>query len=74
VLRLRDRKGRELAQSDDGGPGFLSNLGYGRKNRDGRPEKVFVELTGFDGDPEDERPHPEDFGYQLVISVGGAKR
>jgi hypothetical protein len=75
VLRLRDRKGRELARNDDGGPGFLSNLGTGeRRGRDGRPVKVFVELTGFDGDPGDERPHPEDFGYQLVISVGGKKR
>jgi len=75
VLRLRDRKGRELARSDDGGPGFLSNLDYAqRKSRGDRAVKVFVELTGFDGDPDDARPHPEDFGYQLVISVGDAGR
>lgn len=72
VLRLRDRKGRELARSDDGGPGFLSNLSSARrKGGDRHPVPVFVELTGFDGDPDDERPHPEDFGYQLVITVGG---
>jgi hypothetical protein len=71
VLRLRDRDGALLAEDDDGGPGFLPNLAFEppRAGRGFRPFPVYVEIRGFDPDPADDRPHPEDFTYDLVVSV-----
>jgi hypothetical protein len=71
VLRLRDRSGALLAENDDGGPGFLSNLSFEppRGSRGFRPFPVYLELSGFDPDPKDDRPHPEDFRYEFVVSV-----
>jgi hypothetical protein len=71
VLRLRDRDGALLAQNDDGGPGFLPNLSFEppQEGRGFRPFPVFLEVRGFDPDPADTRPHPEDFDYELVVSL-----
>jgi hypothetical protein len=67
VLRLVGADGRRLAENDDGGPGFLSNLAV-RALKHGRG-RFLVEITGFDPDASDGTPHPESFDYQLVISV-----
>jgi hypothetical protein len=71
VLRLLDRDGNVLARNDDGGPGFLPNLAFEprRSGRSWRPFPVYLEVGGFDPDPADARPHPEDFEYGLVVSV-----
>lgn len=71
VLRLRDRSGTLLAENDDGGPGFLPNLSFEppRGSRGWRPFPVYLEVRGFDPDPADARPHPEDFAYELVVSL-----
>lgn len=70
VLRLFDADGALLAQNDDAGPGFLANLSY-REPRDfrRRPARVSLELTGFDPEPADAAPHPEQLDYLLVLSA-----
>jgi hypothetical protein len=68
LLRLTTRGGALLAEDDDGGPGFLSNLVYSS----GRSSRIAVlAVTGFDPNPEDARSHEEAFHYRLVLSLQG---
>jgi hypothetical protein len=79
LLRLRDSDGTVLAEDDDGGPGFLSNLAYEVPEAETRrrvraPVPIYVELTGFDPVGSDARPHRESFSYQLVVSTDRGPR
>ena len=65
-LVLRDLRGRRVAEDDDSGPGFLSNLAVDAKQPRGA---TILEVTGFDPNPEDDVPHPEQFRYRLVVSL-----
>jgi hypothetical protein len=66
LLRLTTRGGTLLAEDDDGGPGFLSNLVYSG----GRSGRIAVlAVTGFDPNSADDRSHEEAFGYRLVLSL-----
>jgi len=77
VLRLRDRNGQLLREDDDSGPGFLSSLAFDVPDagapRFWRLKPYYVELTGFDPVSGDPRPHPENFGYELVIAIDGRR-
>jgi hypothetical protein len=71
-LELRDLAGRLLAEDDDAGPGFLSNVALDAAQVRG---PVVVRVTGFDPLANDARPHQESFAYRLVLSArkGGAR-
>ncbi len=64
VVRLLDANGEALADNDDGGPLFLSNLGLRR-----RCGSTVVAIDGYDANPEDDILHREDFVYHLVVTV-----
>lgn len=70
-LQLRDLRGRLIAEDDDSGPGFLSNLAL-----DGRPGRgpLVLVVSGFDPDPRDGRGHEQRFAYRLVVSAGKSRR
>lgn len=66
ILRVLDWDGTVLAQDDDSGPGFLSNLVLPRD--DSHARVLLLALTGFDSDAADAHPHRESFRYRLVVS------
>jgi hypothetical protein len=67
VLRLLDSSGREVADSDDDGRGFLSTVIKGV----GPPDTWTISVLGFGDDFYDGSGHREDFTYELVISAPG---
>lgn len=66
VLRVLDWDDTLLAQDDDSGPGFLSNLVL--PSDDSHARVLLLQLTGFDSDTSDAHPHNESFQYRLVVS------
>jgi hypothetical protein len=58
--------GDELAEDDDSGPGFLSNLAVESHRA---PGGAVLVVTGFDPDPDDDRGHEQGFPYRLVLSL-----
>ncbi len=68
VLRMLDARGNLLAEDDDSGPGFLSNLGMPIPFPGPLGFRV-LSVTGFDPHPTDTLPHEERFRYRLAVSL-----
>jgi len=65
-LELRDLAGRLIAEDDDSGPGFLSNVALDPARVRG---PVVIRVSGFDPFPADAQGHEQSFAYRLVVSA-----